>query len=157
MELECFYVVQSRQFFLQIKSLVLAAFVVLLVIKLRSFKGVSNVQQEIERFKSRKRKSEKKLQDFGSKLDNVKDVKIKIGIWLHHCWTATLGHMQPIISSIAATSHLCTAIFHSYLLASLEISSFAVFSSLVASISHSLWKAKSFFNYHLYFQSSIDI
>ena len=32
----------------------------------------SNVQLEIERFKSRKRESEKKLQDFGSKLDNVK-------------------------------------------------------------------------------------
>ena len=32
----------------------------------------ANVQLEIERFKSRKRESEKKLQDFGSRLDNVK-------------------------------------------------------------------------------------
>ncbi|XWS36962.1 hypothetical protein CRYUN_Cryun19dG0002600 [Craigia yunnanensis] len=33
---------------------------------------VANVQQEIERCKCRKRESEKKLQDFGSRLDNVK-------------------------------------------------------------------------------------
>ena len=51
--------------------------------------------------------------------------------------------IQAIIFFVVVTSHLCTAIFHSYLLASSKISSFVVLSFLAAGVSHSSWKTKS--------------